>query len=320
METQLRSLLNGNQHTSGKEITSMETTRPYSPTARLLVAASPTSLLKKVSRLLLGIVLTAGLLGGADFGTIAQAQSERECVRCENGEGPREQEPRSRSSRWRLTDCVEHTLIFRELDPAHIQTFLPDGYTPFINLTTGKSVVWVSAGVCQSGSIDNGNAKPTTVVLVGPRVNPPDGADPARFHFYLADLITDSGQVHGQLTAAGVDHTYTRDISHSYTADPPIRVSSLVAGIGDGDGFSSTITTTAEQSGRPHSHLLTWYQPTRRGTVSITQDLFSITEYAGTGTLVAPPSWIGHRLLNGLTSTNRGLHGLLEVDFELSAP
>ena len=291
----------------------MKTLRHYSPTARLLAAARPTSLLIKVTRLLLVIVLTAVWLGGADFGALARAQSE-------DGDDPREQEPRSRSSRWHLTDCVEHTLIFRELDPAHVQAFLPDGYTPFINLTTGKAVVWVTAGVCQSGSVDSGEAKPVTVVLVGPRVNPPAGADPARAHFYLADLITDSGEIHGRLTAAGVVHTYTGDIFHSYTADPPTRVSSLAVGLGGGDGFSSTITTTTGQLGRPHSHLQTWHQPTRRGTVSIAQDQFSITEYSGTGTLVAPPSWIGHRLVGGLNGTNRGLSGLLEVDFELSAP
>ena len=161
-------------------------------------------------------------------------------------------------------------------------------------------MIWVTGRTCDLASIDSGSPKPAQFVFVGPRINPPPGADPSRSYFYLFDAPTSNREMEGRLSDAGVDSTYANRIIHSYALTPPAESSALFASARGAELFSSTITAQQADSGHQHTHLLTWSQNTRKGSISINEQLFNLTVYAGPGTIMPSPSWIGRNCSAGL--------------------
>jgi hypothetical protein len=186
-------------------------------------------------------------------------------------------------------DCTEFAGIAL-VPEAQARALVPSSYT--LAGDTTSAVVVVRVVECQAVSVDGGPAQPTRLAQIGVTLVGPDAT--ADIDNYLLWYVTDNGQLHGRLQAAGLD-------SVQDSLDYAVSAGSLAIEVDSPQSAAYTVSGTAiAPASAPTQFVARWWGEGRRGTVQMLTDLPDI-QFGSASTLLTTDAGSELALLIGGT-------------------
>lgn len=155
---------------------------------------------------------------------------------------------------------------------ANVAALVPPGYALAGNGTSAVVVVRVAS--CADVSINGGNGAPGVVAQIGATIVGPDTA--ADIDNYTLWYVTDSGALHGKLTAAGVPSVLDANLSYAFVPDGSGSGAFDIA-VTPSQGPSYEVSGSAvEPTSTPVPFVARWWYDGPHGVVTMATDLPAI--------------------------------------------